>query len=187
MFRLPGVVDHRPAPCLGKPHGAALVRHATSVIRLVVPRDLVAVVRRAVVSEELVGRQGASLVQQLNTTRNDAIRFLCAARYLIVALNDARRKRLEIVFVIVLETQSIKTQCSSVTFVCGNCLLHDVLRCLSRKEITVNFIHQKNSKATLNNDKQHTHTHAEKRSHSIIGLRDNSSGPHYCDWQTLHN
>jgi len=114
MFRLPGVVDHRPAPCLGKPHGAILVRHATPVIRLVVPRDLVAVVRRAVVSEELVGRQGASLVQQLNTTRNDAIRLLCAARYLIVALDDARRKRLEIVFMIVLETQSIKTQCSAV-------------------------------------------------------------------------
>ena len=54
MFRLPGVVDHRPTPRLGKPHAAVLVRHAATVEYLVVPRDLVAVIRLAVMSEELV-------------------------------------------------------------------------------------------------------------------------------------
>jgi len=38
-----------------------------------------------------------------------------------------------------------------------------------------------------NNTPTHTDTEKKKRSHSIIGLHANSSGPHYCDWQTLHN
>jgi len=105
VFRLPGVVDHRPTPRLGKPHAAVLVRHAATVEYLVVPRDLVAVIRLAVVSEELVSWKGASLVQQFSSTWNNAVRQIGVAGYTVVVMRHTRRRRLEVVFVIILHMQ----------------------------------------------------------------------------------
>ena len=105
MLRFPGGVNHRPSSCLRKPHGAVAVVHASAVVHLVVPRDLIAVVSLAMVSEELVRRHGASLVQQLETSRRHAVWTVDVARRSKVTPSDARRRRLEIVLVIELDAQ----------------------------------------------------------------------------------
>jgi len=109
LLRFPGVVDHGPASFLGELHAAAEVGLTSTVEHLVVRSDLVAVVRFAVVPEELIGRQGASLVMQHDTARCYAVRSIGVARNSVVMPSHRPRRRLKVVFVTVLYDQSQRT------------------------------------------------------------------------------
>ena len=121
MLRFPRIVDHCPATSVGKSHATVLVCHTTSVVYLVVPGDLVTVVRLAVVSEELITRKSSSLVQQLDTARDYAIRSICVARITVVALTYAGRRRFEVVFMTVLHIHPQQRNVAHNN--CNNCIL----------------------------------------------------------------
>jgi len=117
LLWFPRFVNHRPAARLWKSHAAVLVSHTTSVKYLVVPRDLVAVVLFAVMTEELVGGHGTSLVQDLNSAWCDAVRWTSVARDAVVMTHHGRRRWLEVVFVSILHTHSTQLNCNLLNMI----------------------------------------------------------------------
>jgi len=85
LLRLPSIVDHRPTPCLWKPHTTASVGHSPTVEHLVVPGDVVTVVRCAVVPEVVFGRQRAPLMQVFGASGTHSVwNFGMAVEWIVV-------------------------------------------------------------------------------------------------------